>query len=64
MNKIRSLAGLLVLFITFPMSVAQTYFLYKHVHAPDIVWTLWLINLPVLLIANGISAIVFKEEKK
>lgn len=46
--------GILTIFVALPISLAGTYFLYKHVDAPEIVWVLWIINIPIhILISIG-----------
>lgn len=63
MNKVKTFVNIAGLFITLPMNYAQLIILYKHVKAPEIVWVLFFINLPVLMLVQIINAIVTKDSK-
>ena len=42
-------------FIVICLGVIQTYFLYKHVQAPSVVWILWIIQIPISIVMNFVS---------
>lgn len=43
---------LLGFFVALPMNWYLSYLLFKHVQAPDTIWLLWIINIPMTLILS------------
>lgn len=61
-DALLAMTGTLVFFGGLPITFTMQYFLYKHVEAPQIVWTLWIIQMPILIIASILKAIADKIE--
>lgn len=66
MKGLSVFVGLLAVFITLPLSIFNSYLLYKHIHATDLMWFLFYFNLPIVIIINVITTITtkFLVEKK
>lgn len=59
-DALLAMTGILVLFAGLPINFTIQYFLYKHVEAPQIVWTLWIIQMPILIMGSILNSIANK----
>lgn len=50
--------GIVTLFVRLPLAWASTYLLYKHVGAPDVLWLLFFIAIPITLVIEIVSEII------
>jgi hypothetical protein len=64
MKGLQIFIGLIALFITLPLNLYGSYLLYKHVHATEIMWFIWWINLPVIILTSIITTVVNKLMEK
>lgn len=44
------MAILLTFLVGIPLNLAITYMVYQYIHAPSAVWTLWIIQMPVMIV--------------
>ena len=58
MKVLRVFTGLLTLMIYLPFSVYGSYLLYKHINASEIMWFIWWITIPVMIISSTITVVV------
>lgn len=55
---------LLTLFVTLPISIYQSWLLYKHVHATELMWFIWWLTWPLTILMQIISAVSNSLAKK
>ena len=46
-----------------PLTVYQSWLLYNHVHATELMWFLWLIQIPFMIFSATLSVIISKIKK-
>lgn len=64
MKQIRIFLALISLLVTLPLGVYQSWLLYSHIHATDVMWLLWWITIPLTATFTIINTIVEKMEDK
>ena len=58
MKTILTVASVFLLFLYIPLGIYQTYLLYQHVHATELMWFLWLINIPFIIVSAIIGSLL------
>ncbi len=55
MKALVSVIALILFFVYIPLSAYQTFLLYQHVHATELMWFLYWVNLPIILISSVVG---------
>ena len=62
-TALSAIIALLAFVVVLPLQTIATYILYQHVHAPTVVWVLWLIQLPLVIFIQILGGIVKRIEE-
>lgn len=57
MIALKVFSGLITLFMYLPVSVYAGWLMYNHVHATDLMWFLFWLQYPLLIVSQIINAI-------
>ena len=60
MKGLQVFVALMGVFIQLPISIFGSYLLYKHVQATEMMWFLWWLTIPLMVISQIITQVVIK----
>ncbi len=54
---IQTILAILTFLVAIPMGWFTTYMIYKHVEAPQVVWVLWIIQMPLTMLLYFLNSL-------
>lgn len=63
-NLLNGMIAVLGFLVVLPMNLTIQYMVYKHIEAPQTVWTLWIIQIPLLVVFQILSVMVKNAKDK
>lgn len=63
MKALAAIVGVISLFVSLPISFYLQWHVYQMIHATDVMWLLFWVQFPVLIVMQAISKIVEIESR-
>lgn len=63
MKSTLQILSVLMFFVSIPLSLYQGYLMYTHIHATELMWLIYVINIPVIILSTTISFMLNRATK-
>jgi hypothetical protein len=57
-KTLQTIVGILGLILGLPIAFTLQYMVYKHIQATPVIWTLWIIQIPITITISIISEVL------